>query len=78
MPSPSLRAAIDGKCRACIHDPLSAGTWREQVAACVSANCDLHPVRPLPRAVLQGGRIDAEALRTLRDRLDTLNRSQCL
>jgi len=31
--------AIAAKCRDCIYDPLSAGTWREQVAACASASC---------------------------------------
>ena len=47
---PSLRAAIDAKCKSCIYDPGSRGlgAWREQVAACSSTNCPLHPVRPLP------------------------------
>lgn len=45
----SLRAAIDAKCKSCIHDPGSGGGgWREQVAACSSSNCPLHSVRPLP------------------------------
>ena len=43
----SLRKAIDAKCRSCIYDPASGnGGWREQVSACSSANCPLHPVRP--------------------------------
>jgi hypothetical protein len=43
----SLRRAIDAKCRSCIYDPgCGGGGWREQVAACSSANCPLHPVRP--------------------------------
>lgn len=43
----SLRSAIDAMCRACIHDPGSGnGAWREQVSACSSSNCPLHPVRP--------------------------------
>lgn len=45
----SLRAAIDAACRACIHDPHAAGTWREQVAACTSRGCPLYLVRPLPK-----------------------------
>lgn len=44
---PSLRAAINAKCKSCIHDPGSGGgTWREQVTACSSSNCPLHSVRP--------------------------------
>jgi len=43
----SLRTAIDQMCRSCIYDPGSGnGAWREQVTACSSANCPLHPVRP--------------------------------
>lgn len=45
----SLREAIDAHCRACIFDPGATGKWREQVAACSSANCHLHAVRPVPR-----------------------------
>ncbi len=69
MPTTSLRSAVNAKCRDCIFDRLSAGTWREQVAACVSSNCELHPVRPMPRAVTS-----PEALKALRDRLDASNR----
>lgn len=45
----SLRAAIDAKCRECIHNPHASGTWREQVTACTSRGCPLYPVRPLSR-----------------------------
>lgn len=45
---PSLRDAVDAKCKSCIYDPFGGcGTWREQVQACSSANCPLHPVRPM-------------------------------
>ena len=45
---PSLRSAIDAKCKDCIYDPGGGnGTWREQVEACASANCPLHSVRPI-------------------------------
>lgn len=55
---PSLRRAIDAKCKSCIYDPRSGGgTWRQQVAACTSSNCPLHPVRP-----------ETEAKRTRRER----------
>jgi hypothetical protein len=41
--------AIAAKCRECIHDPLAAGTWREQVAVCVCMDCPLWQFRPMPR-----------------------------
>ena len=44
----SLRAAINGNCRDCIHDPQAPGTWREQVALCSVIRCALWPVRPAP------------------------------
>lgn len=49
----SLRAAINAMCRQCIHDPGSRGNWREQVAACSSANCPLHPFRPISSSRLR-------------------------
>lgn len=49
LPRPSMRQAINAKCRECIYDPIGGrGTWREQVGDCVSANCALHPLRPMP------------------------------
>ena len=55
----ALRRAVNAKCKACIYDPYAKGLggWREQVAACVSSNCELHPVRPQPR----GRNTDGEA-----------------
>lgn len=41
--------AIAAKCRECIHDPMAAGTWREQVAVCGCTDCPLWGYRPLPR-----------------------------
>ena len=49
MTRPALRAAINAKCRDCIHDSIGGGTWREQVEACSSANCPLHSLRPISR-----------------------------
>jgi len=53
----SLRSAVNSKCRECIYDPKARGAWREQVADCVSANCPLHPVRPVPRDCTVNGHI---------------------
>ena len=50
MASRSLRAAIDAKCKSCIYDPGARGNWREQVSACSSTNCPLHPSRPISGA----------------------------
>lgn len=46
---PSLREAIDAKCKDCIFDECEPGRWRQQVAACTCITCPLYPVRPLPR-----------------------------
>lgn len=44
---PSLRDAVNRKCKECIHDPYGGtGQWRESVDACSSSNCPLHSVRP--------------------------------
>ena len=40
--------AIAAKCRECVHDPIAAGTWREQVAVCGCSDCPLWRYRPLP------------------------------
>ena len=76
MPSNTISRAdaIAAKCRDCIHDPLSAGTWREQIAACTSANCDLHDLRPVPRSCMAGRFIDRAAIAALRVRLDETDR----
>lgn len=44
----SMRDAINAMCKQCIYDPLSRGTWREQVAGCSSSSCPLHALRPGP------------------------------
>lgn len=51
---PSLRKAIDATCRSCIYDPMAGGKWREQVTACASSCCPLHPVRPQTTAKSHG------------------------
>lgn len=59
----SLRAAINAKCRSCIYDPGSGnGTWREQVEACTSGNCPLHPFRPLSRPKTRGDGAEASPI----------------
>ncbi len=75
-PLASRAAAIDAKCRECIYDPLSAGTWRQQVAACPSANCALHPFRPVPTNCQRNGSVDRVATSALSQRLDDLDRKE--
>lgn len=44
---PSLRSAINAKCRECIYCPLTGtGSWRLQVENCTSISCPLYSVRP--------------------------------
>ena len=43
----SLRSMVNAKCKACLYDPIAgSGTWRQQVEACTSGNCDLYEGRP--------------------------------
>ena len=47
---PSLRKAINEKCKDFIYDPIDGnGTWLKQVADCTAFTCPLHTVRPTPR-----------------------------
>lgn len=43
----SLRKAVNDKCKECIYDPRSPGTWLKQVEDCTSRLCPLYSVRPL-------------------------------
>lgn len=40
------QGAIAAKCKECIYDPQSPGTWKEQVEACTSPKCPLYKFRP--------------------------------
>lgn len=42
------KQSINKNCKECIYDPASAGTWRQQVAACAITTCALYDWRPLP------------------------------
>ena len=47
---PTLRQAINAKCKDCIYDPLSGlGSWRQQVGGCTSTDCPLWPIRPVAK-----------------------------
>ena len=65
----SRTQAINGMCKDCLYDPDARGAWREQVAACVSANCRLHPVRPVPRNCRVNGIICPAAVAEVRAKL---------
>lgn len=66
---PSRSKAIADKCKSCIYDPIARGAWREQVADCVSADCALHPVRPVPRHCVVNGVIDPAKVAEVRAKL---------
>jgi transposase-like protein len=44
---PSMRKAINDKCKECIYDPIGGnGTWVQQVRDCTSPECPLFGLRP--------------------------------
>lgn len=49
MSAPSLRSAIDSKCRDCGGQEGGARYWRLHVSACPVTTCPLWSVRPLAR-----------------------------
>ena len=55
---PSLRKCINDHCKACIHDPKAAGTWRQQVTLCSVTGCPLHVVRPTTNAPIPESVLD--------------------
>ena len=59
MTRPSLRSAVNAKCKSCIYDSAARGNWREQVSECSSANCSLHPLRPISSAHRRNSRVEA-------------------
>jgi hypothetical protein len=65
---------VNAHCRNCIYDPLASGRWREQVAACLSANCALFDVRPVPRDCMIDGRIHVPSVDAIRSKLDRSDR----
>lgn len=66
----SLRHAINERCKGCIYDPLSRGSWREQIAACNNTGCALHAVRPVPRPCIVDGHICRVEVAKVRERVD--------
>ena len=41
-----FRARINAKCKECVYDSGSPGTWRKQVENCTSYGCPLYDIRP--------------------------------
>jgi len=53
---PSMRAAINAMCKACVYDPFGGtGTWRQQVEACTAPACPLYPLRPVSASETEDG-----------------------
>jgi len=46
---PSMRAAINAKCKDCIYDECGVGNWRQQVTACTAKECPLWLLRPMSK-----------------------------
>jgi hypothetical protein len=55
----SLRKSINAYCRECTYDPLDQGGPSHQIAACISDDCPLHPVRPITCTTLPLRLLDA-------------------
>ena len=48
----SLRTANNEKCKDCIYDSASNGTWRQQVALCCVKSCPLWAYRARPYSTI--------------------------
>lgn len=49
--APSLRAAINDKCKSCGYDTEAGmGAWRQQIEACTVKSCPLWIVRPISKS----------------------------
>lgn len=47
----SYKAAVEAKCKSCAYCPSAPGGWRQQVGECLSMDCPLYAVRPMPLPV---------------------------
>lgn len=66
----SLRRAINDKCKDCIYDPASNGTWRQQVSLCCVKSCPLWGLRPksaspIPESALSWYGVDLAEIQAL-------------
>ena len=66
----SLRRVINEKCKDCIYDAASSGTWRQQVALCSVKSSTLYDVRPkptspIPESILRWYGVDLAESQTL-------------
>ncbi len=66
---PTLRNAVNAKCKECVFDPHALGNWREQVADCRGVNCPLYSLRPVPRSCMKDGEIDPAGVHRVRRKL---------
>jgi hypothetical protein len=60
---PSMRRAINEKCKDCIFDPAEPGNWRQQVTGCTSEDCALFPLRPMSESGAKSGRQSPEKVK---------------
>jgi hypothetical protein len=68
----SYKQSVEGRCFGCGYDPYSCGTWREQVACCVSVDCDNFFNRPMPRQCRNGREHNEEEIAKVRAKVDRL------
>lgn len=49
---PSMRKAVNAKCRECTYDQNDRGSAAQQIAVCIATDCPLHPIRPVTCSVI--------------------------
>jgi hypothetical protein len=76
MPKKTYKECLEAKCKDCNYDPDSAGTFREQTAACENGGCPNHERRPVPRSCWKDGDFDRVAIAAVREKLDRINRER--
>jgi hypothetical protein len=66
----SYKQSVEKMCFGCGYSKGSAGTWRQQIAACLSLDCPNFYNRPVPDGYRIGGVIDQAACNKLADILE--------
>lgn len=59
---PSMRKAVNAKCRDCTYDPLGGGSAAVQIAVCTDSACPLHAVRPVTASKITRGFLEKSGI----------------
>jgi len=66
----SYKESVEGRCFGCGYDPDSCGTWREQIACCLTVDCDNYYNRPMPRQCRDGKQHNQVEITKVRAKVD--------